>query len=220
MLVLTLYRSSLMAGQPTTVSVLARVQTPEASTDGSPRKALRRALVIDRPGSMSGKPLKGAKRCARQMVDSLATGDRASIVVRRRGRARHAVGSRDERTEGSRRRSAPSREQAKDVATADGDAHGRRNRNEHATSRGTCARVCSSAAPGAVPATASSNSVVKINDHHGAVIALLDRAFANGLCGLAPSVAPTVTQRGLYAVVADDGSIRTVGRRTRRVWNS
>ena len=56
------------------------------------------------------------------------------------------------------------------------------------------------------------------HDHHGAVIVMLDRHALRRLerCGKAQGPALDAL-RGLYAVVASDGSVRTVGHRTRRL---
>jgi Ca-activated chloride channel family protein len=80
-LLLTPDRPALIAGHPTTLRVLARVQAPAAPDDAPARPPLHLALVLDRSGSMSGEPLEEAKRCARHIVDSLAPGDRAAIVA-------------------------------------------------------------------------------------------------------------------------------------------
>ena len=80
-LLLTPDRAALNAGAPTTLRVLVRVQAPDLPADAAPRPPLHLALVIDRSGSMNGRPLDEAKRCARHIVDSLAPGDRAAIVA-------------------------------------------------------------------------------------------------------------------------------------------
>jgi Ca-activated chloride channel family protein len=74
-------RPALAAGQETTLRVLARIQAPEPPVDAIPRPPLHVALVIDRSGSMSGVPLEEAKRCARNVLDGLSPGDRASIFA-------------------------------------------------------------------------------------------------------------------------------------------
>ena len=56
------------------------------------------------------------------------------------------------------------------------------------------------------------------HDHHGAVVLLLDRAATARLTrseGIRGSDLDAL--RGLYAVVAADGQVRTVGHRTRRL---
>jgi Domain of unknown function (DUF4258) len=59
------------------------------------------------------------------------------------------------------------------------------------------------------------------HDHHGAVIVILDRAASKRLARTgAVRGAQLDALRGLYAVVGNDGSVRTVGHRIRRVWNN
>ena len=56
------------------------------------------------------------------------------------------------------------------------------------------------------------------HDHHGAVVLMLDRRTARRISGrgfVKPSELDQL--RGLYAVVGTDGSLRTVGHRTRRL---
>ena len=56
------------------------------------------------------------------------------------------------------------------------------------------------------------------HDHHGAVIVVLDRAATRRLARFAPVRAGELDAlRGLYAVVASDGCVCTVGHRTRRL---
>lgn len=80
-LLLTPDRAALTAGGPTTVRVLVRMQAPDAPPGTARRAPLHLALVLDRSGSMSGAPLEEAKRCARNIIDSLAPGDRAAIFA-------------------------------------------------------------------------------------------------------------------------------------------
>jgi hypothetical protein len=59
------------------------------------------------------------------------------------------------------------------------------------------------------------------HDHHGAVVVMLDRAATRRLArNGAARGAQLDALRGLYAVVGNDGSIFTVGHRTRRIWNN
>ena len=80
-LLLTPEKAALVAGGPTTLRVLVRMQAPDLPPGTVKRSPLHLALVLDRSGSMSGAPLEEAKRCARHIVDSLAAGDRAAIFA-------------------------------------------------------------------------------------------------------------------------------------------
>lgn len=80
-LLLTPEKAALVAGGPTTLRVLVRVQAPDLPPGTVKRAPLHLALVLDRWGSMSGAPLEEAKRCARHIVDNLAPGDRAAIFA-------------------------------------------------------------------------------------------------------------------------------------------
>lgn len=78
---LTARRNGLRAGQDNTVDVLVRVQAPDAPEDvaaARPPQAL--ALVIDRSGSMQGRPLTEARRCAEFVVSRLRPTDSVSVV--------------------------------------------------------------------------------------------------------------------------------------------
>ena len=56
------------------------------------------------------------------------------------------------------------------------------------------------------------------HDHHGAVVIMLDRAATRRIARFAPARAGEIeAMRGLYAVVASDGCVCTVGHRTRRL---
>jgi|TARA_R110002072_G_scaffold296172_2_gene467750 Ca-activated chloride channel family protein len=75
-------RSAVMAGHNTEVFALVRAQAPSRPIGGeNDRMPLNLSLVLDRSGSMSGKPLEEAKRCAAYIVDQLDSRDRVSIVV-------------------------------------------------------------------------------------------------------------------------------------------
>jgi len=60
------------------VRVVAPEQPPTTQKERAP---INLALVIDRSGSMSGRPLEEAKRCVGMIVDRLGPKDRASLVV-------------------------------------------------------------------------------------------------------------------------------------------
>ena len=80
-LLLTPEKAAIATGQATTLRVLARIQAPLPPAGSVPRQPLHLALVLDRSGSMNGIPLEEAKRCARNIIDSLADGDRAAIFA-------------------------------------------------------------------------------------------------------------------------------------------
>jgi len=80
--VLAPLRAALVAQQPNTLEVLVRVQAPEAPADESASSGLARclALVIDASGSMQGRPLDEAKRCAEMVASRLHGHDRLAVV--------------------------------------------------------------------------------------------------------------------------------------------
>jgi hypothetical protein len=56
------------------------------------------------------------------------------------------------------------------------------------------------------------------HDHHGAVIVMLDHSAVQHIARTGAARGSTLDAlRGLYAVIASDGSVRTVGHRTRRL---
>ena len=80
-LITTPRRSALLADHDNTLEVLVRIQAPDAPADLPQRNPLNLSLVIDRSGSMSGKPLAEARRCAEFVLDGLLPTDRLSLVV-------------------------------------------------------------------------------------------------------------------------------------------
>ena len=79
---ITPLKPALILGMSQKLPVLVRVQAPDPEpTQQKVRKPYHLSLVIDRSGSMSGKPLMEAVRCARHMVDRLAPTDLASLVT-------------------------------------------------------------------------------------------------------------------------------------------
>jgi Ca-activated chloride channel homolog len=81
LVVLTPRRGGLQAGHDNTVDVLVRIQAPDAPaghTAVRPPQAI--GLVIDRSGSMGGRPLAEAQRCAEYVVGRLRPTDSVSLV--------------------------------------------------------------------------------------------------------------------------------------------
>ena len=80
-LFLTPRRAALLAGFDNLIEVLVRIQAPDAAFGEAKRRPpYGIALVIDRSGSMSGRPLYEAKRCADFVVDRLRADDVVSLV--------------------------------------------------------------------------------------------------------------------------------------------
>lgn len=74
-------RAGLRAGHDNAVDVLVRIQAPDAPAGhGAQRPPQALALVIDRSGSMSGRPLEEAKRCAEYVLGRLRPSDAVSLV--------------------------------------------------------------------------------------------------------------------------------------------
>lgn len=78
---LTPRRASLREAADNTVEVLLRVQAPPAPQRvGTERPPLALALVIDRSGSMQGRPLDEARRCAEAVLAHLRPTDSVALV--------------------------------------------------------------------------------------------------------------------------------------------
>jgi len=80
-ILLTPRRAGLCAGKNNTVDVLVRIQAPDAPQGHAavrPPQAI--SLVIDRSGSMRGRPLTEAKRCAEYLIGKLRPTDSLSLV--------------------------------------------------------------------------------------------------------------------------------------------
>ncbi len=74
-------RAALREECDNTVDVLLRAKAPAAPSGGNRQMPLNLALVIDRSGSMAGRALHEAKRCAAMIIDSVSPTDRCSLVV-------------------------------------------------------------------------------------------------------------------------------------------
>lgn len=78
-------RHGLRAGQANSVDVLVRIQAPdtlvETAGDGAHQPPQALALVIDRSGSMSGRPLNEAWRCAEFLLGRLQPADAVALVM-------------------------------------------------------------------------------------------------------------------------------------------
>ncbi len=79
-LTLTPRRAAVIDGADTELDVLVSVSAPENPDAARSRMPLNLAIVIDRSGSMAGRPLAEAKRCASYILDHLSTRDRAALV--------------------------------------------------------------------------------------------------------------------------------------------
>jgi Ca-activated chloride channel family protein len=81
----TLLLSPLKAAVPAqggTLDVLVRLQAPDQPEHINTQHVVRRiAVVVDRSGSMSGKPLEDAKRCVMHIAGRLTTQDKLGMVV-------------------------------------------------------------------------------------------------------------------------------------------
>ncbi len=73
-------RSALLAGHGQTIHALVRIQAPAAPAAHQQRQPLNLALVIDRSGSMSGTPLREARRCVQMILRSLQPTDSVALV--------------------------------------------------------------------------------------------------------------------------------------------
>jgi len=74
-------KSALLLGHDNMLEVLVRAVGPALPTTAPPKKSVNLALVIDKSGSMSGRPLAEAKRCAAAIVDQLGPDDFVSVVA-------------------------------------------------------------------------------------------------------------------------------------------
>jgi Ca-activated chloride channel family protein len=83
-IVLAPSKSALRDGGSHAFELLVRIQAPDvpaiAGMEGPPRPAQALALVIDSSGSMEGRPLEQAKRCAQWVVSRMRAHDRVAVV--------------------------------------------------------------------------------------------------------------------------------------------
>ena len=80
-IILTPLHAGLCAGQDNSVDVLVRIQAPDSPAQevlARPPQAI--SLVIDRSGSMEGRPIAEARRCAEFVVSRLRPSDCVSVV--------------------------------------------------------------------------------------------------------------------------------------------
>lgn len=81
-LTLTPLRPGLPGESDASLDVLARVRVPDLPADAARERApLNLAIVIDRSGSMQGRPIEAAKEAARRIVTSLRAGDRVAVIA-------------------------------------------------------------------------------------------------------------------------------------------
>ncbi len=74
-------RAAIIDGADTEFEVLVSVSATQAPDTLAPRAPLNLAIVIDRSGSMAGRPLAEAKRCAEFILQHLGGQDRAALVA-------------------------------------------------------------------------------------------------------------------------------------------
>lgn len=80
-IVLAPRRAGLCAGKDNTVEILVRIQAPDAPEGHEAKRPPQAvALVIDRSGSMTGRPLEEAKRCADYVLGKLRPTDAVALV--------------------------------------------------------------------------------------------------------------------------------------------
>ena len=80
-IILTPRHAGLCAGQDNSVEVLVRIQAPDSPAgEARPRPPNAISLVLDRSGSMEGRPLAEARRCAEFVVSRLRPSDSISVV--------------------------------------------------------------------------------------------------------------------------------------------
>ena len=73
-------RCLVQVGFDSKVTILCELVGPSMPVDLPERSPLHLAVVLDKSGSMSGRPLDEAKRCAVQMVEKLSDTDQVSVI--------------------------------------------------------------------------------------------------------------------------------------------
>ena len=74
-------KTAIIAGHTSKVEVLCKLLGADTPTDIPKRSPLHLSIVLDRSGSMAGKPLEEAKKCAGNIVRRLQSTDKVSIVT-------------------------------------------------------------------------------------------------------------------------------------------
>jgi Ca-activated chloride channel family protein len=78
---ITPIRPALKKGTNNEIYALFRATTRERLSSENPSGKLNLSLVIDKSGSMSGRPLHEAKRCAIKMIEQMSPRDRVSVIA-------------------------------------------------------------------------------------------------------------------------------------------
>ena len=74
-------KSAILAGHTSKVQILCKLLGADTPTELPKRSPLHLSIVLDRSGSMHGRPLEEAKKCARNIVQRLKPTDKVSIVT-------------------------------------------------------------------------------------------------------------------------------------------
>ncbi len=74
-------KPAIIAGHTTKVHLLCKLLGADTPTDLPERSPLHLSIVLDRSGSMSGRPLEEAKKCAVNIVERLGPQDKVSVVT-------------------------------------------------------------------------------------------------------------------------------------------
>ncbi len=74
-------KTAVLAGHSSIVTILCKLLGSDTPTDLPPRSPLNLALVLDKSGSMSGRPLEEAKKCASNIVKRLTEKDKVCVVA-------------------------------------------------------------------------------------------------------------------------------------------